>query len=111
MKANTSTYDAVDKCSPKQQICDNASISFMVIINWAYPPTASGSYGRLSGCQTKSGWIREDLHSVPLSTLGRVITISEYYQKLQSNYCGDTYRNNIVGIFQGLKFEDQQNSF
>ena len=35
MKANTSSYDAVDKCSPKQQICDNASISFMVRKNWA----------------------------------------------------------------------------
>ena len=30
MKANTSSYDTVDKCSPKQQICDNASIFFMV---------------------------------------------------------------------------------
>ena len=48
MKANTSSYDAVDKCSPKQQICDNASIFFMVRKNWAYTPTASGSYGRLS---------------------------------------------------------------
>ena len=48
MKANTSSYDAVDKCSPKQQICDNALISFMVRKNWAYTPTASGSYGRLS---------------------------------------------------------------
>ena len=51
MKANTSSYDAVDKCSPKQQICDNASISFMVRKNWAYTPTASGSYGRLAGWQ------------------------------------------------------------
>ena len=88
MKANTSSYDAVDKCSPKQQICDNASISFMVRKNWAYTPTASGSYGRLAGCkagrlagckagrlagckagrlagcQTKSGWIREDLKNL-----------------------------------------------
>ena len=51
MKANTSSYDVVDKCSPKQQICDNASISFMVRKNWAYTPTASGSYSRLSGWQ------------------------------------------------------------
>ena len=51
MKANTSSYDAVDKCSPKQQICDNASIFFMVRKNWAYTPTASGSYGRLAGWQ------------------------------------------------------------
>ena len=48
MKDNTSSYDAVDKCSSKQQICDNESIFFMVRKNWAYPPTASGSYGRLS---------------------------------------------------------------
>ena len=48
MKDNTSSYDAVDKCSSKQHTCDNASIFFMVRKNWAYPPTASGSYGRLS---------------------------------------------------------------
>ena len=66
------SYDAVDKCSPKQQICDNVSISFMVRKNWAYTPTANGSYGRLAGCkagrlagcQTKSGWIREDLKNL-----------------------------------------------
>ena len=51
MKANTSSYDAVDKCSPKQQICDNVSIFFMVRKNWAYTPTASGSYGRLADWQ------------------------------------------------------------
>ena len=48
VKDNTSSYDAVDKCSSKQHICDNVSIFFMVSKNWAYPPTASGSYGRLA---------------------------------------------------------------
>ena len=48
VKDSTSSYGVVDKCSSKQQICDKASIFFMVRKNWAYPPTASGSYGRLS---------------------------------------------------------------
>ena len=64
MKANTSSYDAVDKWSPKQQICDNVSIFFMMRKNWAYTPTARGSYGKLAGSQMKSGWIWEDLKNL-----------------------------------------------
>ena len=48
MKANTSSYDAVGKCSPKQQICDNASISFMVRKTGSILPPLMGL---TAGCQ------------------------------------------------------------
>ena len=41
-KDERTQYGTVDK----QQICGSTSISLVMSKNWAYPPTARGSYGR-----------------------------------------------------------------
>ena len=43
----------------EQQVCVSASITFIVRKNWAYSPSASGSYRREGGSETKYGWISE----------------------------------------------------
>ena len=47
----------MDESSAEQQVCVSASITFVVRENWAYPPSASGSYRREGGSETKYGWI------------------------------------------------------
>ena len=36
----------MDESSAEQQVCVSALITFVVRKNWAYPPSASGSYRR-----------------------------------------------------------------
>ena len=44
MKDGRIHYGEMDKSQSEQQICGDTSISFAVTKNWAYHPTASGSY-------------------------------------------------------------------
>ena len=56
VKGNSTSHDAVDKSSSKQQICDSASIVFMVRTNWTHILSANGSYGKLAGRQHMGGF-------------------------------------------------------
>ena len=49
-------HGAVDESSAEQQICGSASITFVVTKNWAYPPSASGSYWRQGGRRNTVGF-------------------------------------------------------
>ena len=42
-------HGTVDESSAEQQVCVSASITFVVRKNWAYPPSASGSYRKEGG--------------------------------------------------------------
>ena len=85
MKDNTSSYDAVDKCSSKQ-ICDNALIFFMVRKNWAYPPTASGSYGRLSDEMRVDSRIFETSLQVKLMKIFTLLTPVQCYYSVRNAF-------------------------
>ena len=49
MKDERTHYDSVDKSESEPHICVNASISFVVMKTWPYPPSASGFYSQLEG--------------------------------------------------------------
>ena len=55
MKDKKTHHGAVGKSLSEQQICGSASIFCIMSKNWAYAPTASGSYGRLAG------WLADEM--------------------------------------------------
>ena len=61
MKDESKDHGVVDESSAEQQVCVSASIIFVVRKNWAYPPSASRSYRRKGGSETKYGWISKVL--------------------------------------------------
>ena len=51
MRDKGNHHDAVDKSSSEQQFHKSYAIIFAVLNFWSCTPSATGSYGRLSGCQ------------------------------------------------------------
>ena len=61
MKDESKDHGAVDESSAEQQVCVSTSITFVVRKNWAYPPSASGSYRKEGGSEMKNEWISKVL--------------------------------------------------
>ena len=54
MKDKRNRHGAVGKSSSEQQFCKSDTITFAVLNFWSPTPSATESYGKLAGRQTKS---------------------------------------------------------